>query len=261
MYPYLDLSFIKIPLYGVMIATAYLVSSYYLIKKSKKAGFDRKIISDLIFFIVVGGFIGAKILYIITFFNYFGDSFIEKLSNIFSFDTLKAGFVFYGGFLGGFISAWIFVKKKGLNFWKISDFFAPAIALAHSIGRLGCFFAGCCHGGPTDSIFGVRFTNPMCEVNPQLLGEKIHPTQLYESSGNFLIFVILNFVYYKKKLTDGGVILLYIILYSGLRFTVEFFRGDDRGGFLLGFSQGQIISVVAFIISLTILIVRNYGRK
>jgi phosphatidylglycerol:prolipoprotein diacylglycerol transferase len=251
MLPYLiEIGSFKLPTYGVMIATAYLVSAWYLIKKSSIVGFDKQFISDLIFYIVIFGFIGAKLLYYITFFSYFGDSFSSRLAGMFSIDNLRAGFVFYGGFIGGAATVYIYSKKKKINFWKLADFIAPVIPLAHAIGRLGCFSAGCCHGKPTSSIFGVRFTKPYCDVDPSLIGVPIHPTQLYESLGNFIIFLFLNYLYSHKKIKkEGGILLLYFMSYSVLRFIVEFFRGDERGNFYFGLSQAQLISLVIIIIS------------
>ena len=260
MLPYLvDFGFIKIPTYGVMIASAYIVSYYYLLKRARDYKINEKEVSDIVFYTIVFGFIGAKIFYIITFFNYFGTNFKTRIINTFSLDNIRAGFVFYGGFIFATVFVYLYSKKKKLDFLKIGDFLAPAIALAHSIGRIGCFSAGCCHGAPTQSIFGVRFTNPMCDVSPELIGVKIHPTQLYESVGNFAIFLILNYVSKKNTQRNGFVLFLYFMSYSILRFIVEFFRGDDRGSKILGFSQAQFISIIVFLIS--IYFIFKYGKE
>ncbi|MEW6012010.1 MAG: prolipoprotein diacylglyceryl transferase [Elusimicrobiota bacterium] len=250
MHPFIDLGFVKIPMYGVMIASAYLVSYLYLVKRGKDAGFDKSKISDIMFYIVLWGFIGAKILYIFTFYNDFGNNFYERFINIFTLTNLRAGFVFYGGFISASIFVYYYSQKNKINFFKLADFFAPAIPLAHSIGRLGCFFAGCCHGRETNSFLGVVFTSPYCEVDVSLIGHKIHPTQLYESIGNFMIFLFLNRLSKNKNLKEGSLIFGYFISYSFLRFIVEFFRGDNRGGYWLGyFSQAQLISIWVIIFS------------
>lgn len=263
MLPYINLFGIKIPGYGLMILTAYIVAGYYLTKRSKYVGLDKRIVSDIIFYTVIGGFIGGKILYFITFFNYFGSSFTERLINMFSLNNLRSGFVFYGGLIGGVAAFYFYIRKHKLDFLKVADFFAPAAALAHGFGRIGCFLAGCCHGRPTNSIFGVVFSNPYCDVSSELIGVKIHSTQLYESLGNFIIFIILHFTYNRMKKegkeNKGFVVLLYLFLYSVLRFTVEFFRGDNRGSYILGFSQAQIISLV--IISSVIAVYLMFNKK
>lgn len=261
MHPYLiDLGFIKVPTYGFMIAMGYIFASNYIIRSSKQVNIDKKILMDLIFITVIGGFIGGKIFYLLTFFNYFGNSFSQKVLNMLSIDNIRSGFVFYGGFIGGTISLYLFSKKHKLDFLKIVDLFAPALSLGHFFGRLGCFFAGCCHGRTTQSIFGVKFTNPMCDVDPTLLNVPIHPTQLYEAFGNITIFFILSYIYRKKILNkDGSLFILYIFSYSILRFTIEFFRGDNRGAFYFGFSQAQMISLIMILISVYSYI--NYERR
>lgn len=248
MMPYLiDFGFIKIPTYGFMIAIAYFLSYYYLSRRAAEFNFNKSEFSDLIFYTVIYGFIGAKILYIITFFKGFGDGFYERIINIFSIENIRSGFVFWGGAIGGGLYLYIYSRRKKISFLRLADFFSLAIPLAHGIGRIGCFSAGCCYGKPTDSIFGVRFTKPYCEVDPSLLGIKIHPTQLYESFGNFLIFLFLNKVSKKYKMKEGNLFFLYILSYSILRFIVEFFRGDERGSYILGFSQAQFISIIAIV--------------
>lgn len=246
MKPYLfEIFGFKIPSYGLMIAFAYIGSYFYLLRKARFFLVSEKEISDIIFYSVIGGFLGAKILYVITFFKYFGDSFSERFINIFSINNIRSGFVFFGGLIGGFFSFFLYIRIKKLDFYKLADLFSPALALAHSIGRIGCFLAGCCHGKATDFFLGVVFTSPYCDVSPNLVGVKIHPSQLYESFGNLLIFLFLN----NKlgKMNKGNLFFVYLILYSVLRFSVEFTRGDERGVFIYGFSQAQIISIFIFI--------------
>jgi phosphatidylglycerol:prolipoprotein diacylglycerol transferase len=206
---------------------------------------------------------GAKFFYAATYWNSFGNGFWER--TVYLFKTFQYGFVFYGGLIFGAVAFCIKARKNGLDFLKTADLCAPALALGHVFGRLGCFFAGCCHGRPTDSIFGVVFSDPRCEVNPALLGLKIHPAQLYEAAGNLLIFLILNFMLSKEQKSgrDGAVILTYAALYSALRFSVEFFRGDDRGGFIIGLSPAQVVSLFVFISVILYSLVRTrlYGKN
>lgn len=259
MHPYLIYtSFLKIPTYGFMIAMAYVLSLWYATKKAHLFQLEKNTVVDIFFYAIIGGMLGGKILYIITFWNDFGITLSQKLKNIFSFNTLTGGFVFYGGFIAGLISVFSYTKFKKLDFWKVADFLSPSAALAHSIGRIGCFSAGCCHGRPTESIFGVVFSDPYCLVKPEYINVPIHPTQLYESAGNFFIFLILNFVISKKTNNKNGIVFaLYLILYSLLRFTVEFFRGDDRGAFYLGLSQAQIFSFFILFSGITLFIKRK----
>ncbi len=258
MKPYLfEIFGFKIPSYGLMIILAYIAAYIYLSKKSKLYNVDEKKISDIMFYSVVFGFVGAKLLYIITFWSYFGSDFKERFLNIFSFDNLRSGFVFYGGFVAGFLGFIWSVKRNKLDILSMADLFAPAMALSHAISRIGCFLAGCCHGKETDFFLGVVFTSPYCHVSDELIGKKIHPTQLYESVGNFVIFLFLNHML--LKVSKGRIFLLYILLYSTLRFNIEFLRGDDRGLYILGLSQAQVISLI--LIMLSLLLWKKIPRK
>ncbi|CCJ34501.1 Prolipoprotein diacylglyceryl transferase [Caloramator australicus RC3] len=160
---------------------------------------------------------------------------------------LTSGFVVYGGLIGGVLAGYIYCKKRGLNFLKMFDLAAPSMALAQSIGRQGCHFAGCCYGRPTDSPFGVIFKESPFAPN----GVKLIPTQEISSLGNLIIFLIL-LNYSKKERSDGKVAGLYILLYSVGRFIIEFFRGDFRGN-VGPLSTSQFISIITFVIALIFL--------
>jgi phosphatidylglycerol---prolipoprotein diacylglyceryl transferase len=122
-----------------------------------------------------------------------------------------------------------------------ADLIAPFIALGHAIGRIGCFLNGCCFGRPTDSILGVCFPNSIT---------KVFPTQLFSSSGLFVIFAFLFYLQTRRRFR-GEIISLYLVLYGVLRFFVEFLRGDS-GPVLFDLSFSQIISVLSVIVGSTI---------
>lgn len=136
----------------------------------------------------------------------------------------------------------------------VLDLFAPAVFLALSIGRLGCFSAGCCYGKPTESFLGVIFSDPEC-LAPT--GVKIFPTQLFESVYSALIFVILNNWFNTNKLKHK-IFFVGVMMYSVLRFVNEFFRGDDRGGYFLSLSVAQVIGIVLFMLNLGFIIYISY---
>lgn len=264
MLPYLiDFGFFKLPSYGTALVLAY-VAGYFWIRKNYPTGeFNRDFLENSIFYLLIFGFLGGKILYIATFWDDFGFDFLSRLKAALSIDNLKAGFVFYGGFTGAVGALFFYCRLKKFPFLKTADLFSPAAALAHSIGRVGCFMAGCCHGGPTNSFLGVTFSHPYCQTAPHLMGIKIHPTQLYESFGELVIFLILSRLYKKNFFNfNGGIFALYLCLYSLLRFVNEFFRADSRGAFFFGFSQAQFISFFAFLIACSFLIykVKKHAR-
>ncbi|MDQ7773793.1 MAG: prolipoprotein diacylglyceryl transferase [Elusimicrobiales bacterium] len=244
MHPYmLDLGFFKLPSYGLLAMTGYLAAYFYLLAVRARIGASREGVSDLSFFALLGGLLGGKLLFILTFRDSFGGGWDGVLSAL---KSLQYGFVFYGGLAGGASALWYWARRHGTGFAAAADFTAPALALAHAFGRLGCLMAGCCHGAPAGGAPGVAFTDPLCLVEPSLLGVPLHPVQLYESLGNFAIFALLHAAWRRReKPRAGSVTALYVLLYSALRFGLEFLRGDDRGGLAAGLSQAQLISLAA----------------
>jgi phosphatidylglycerol:prolipoprotein diacylglycerol transferase len=158
-----------------------------------------------------------------------------------------AGGVFYGGFLGAlFFTIW-YVRVQKVSFWKLTDVLAPAVALGQSVGRLGCFSAGCDYGKPTSAPWGVVFTSTFAhEVGGVPLGQRLHPTQLYESFATLAIFGVLLW-WFPRRRRDGELFLGYVGLYALARFFLEFLRGDEDRGFVFNhlLSTSQFIALLA----------------
>jgi phosphatidylglycerol:prolipoprotein diacylglycerol transferase len=152
--------------------------------------------------------------------------------------------VFYGGLIGALAVAFWYMRKTRLPALKTADVFAPAIALGHGIGRLGCFSAGCCWGIECDRPWAVTFTSKAAnELVGVPLNVPLHPTQLYEAFAEFAIFAVL-WTRIRKAHAPGQVIGLYLVLYATVRFVVEFYRNHEQG-LLWGtpFDASQWISV------------------
>lgn len=242
MYPILiRIGPITIHTYGFMIAVGFLVGLYFAIQQAKKEGIKSNTITDLSFYILISAIIGSRLLFIIINYKYYA------ANPLAIFKIWEGGLVFYGGVILAVPIALWYVKKNNLNLWQIADIFAPSVAIGHAFGRIGCFFAGCCFGKTAETLpWGIIFTNPEC-LAP--LNVKLHPTQLYESAGEFINFFILILLQ-KRKSYNGFVFLSYILLYSVLRFIVEMFRGDFERGFIIsGISVSQGISIIMFIIA------------
>ena len=216
--------------YGLMIAIGVLAAYFSATYRSKKYALDPDKVFYVTVWAVIGGFGGAKLLYLIT-----------QLPAILKDPSLlkdaRNGFVVYGGIIGGILAAWLYCKVAKLKFIKYFDLVMPSVALAQGFGRIGCFFAGCCYGKATDSWFGITFTHSDYAPN----GVKLIPTQLISSAGDFMICLML-LAYAKRKPKKGRVASLYLMFYGIGRFGVEFLRSDYRGsvGFL---STSQFISI------------------
>lgn len=231
--------------YGVLLAVGLMLALVVAAKLAARDGLPRERIYDLGLWTIIGGLLGSKILMFFT----------EENVNIFSLDFLRSGGVYYGGFLGGIFALVILIRFYKLSFWKVADAFAPGVALGQVFGRQGCFAAGCCWGKPTDSAFGVHFTEQAHEftgvpiyTDDGVAPLHLHPTQLYESLAMIVVFFILIYLH-KKKRFDGQVLIAYGIIYGIVRFTIEFFRDDPRGDILgltslTGLSTSQMISLL-----------------
>jgi phosphatidylglycerol:prolipoprotein diacylglycerol transferase len=240
----LQFGFFKLPAYGLMVALGYLAAMLYLFRRSQAFSFRKEDVADLVFYTVVAGMAGAKLFYAATYWTQLGPDTLSRA--VYLLKTFQYGFVFYGGLVFGAAAFFFTARRRGLPALGAADLFAPALALGHAFGRVGCFLAGCCHGRPAPAgPFSVVFTDPSCEVAPNLLGVPLYPSQLLEAGGNLLIFALLHRAL-GKRYRPGAVLALYAALYSVLRFLIEFLRGDDRGAAHFGLSPAQLISAAVF---------------
>jgi phosphatidylglycerol---prolipoprotein diacylglyceryl transferase len=239
MYPEIfHLSFLHT--YGVLVAIAFLTALWMAGKLGKAAGLDAEAVTNLGIYCGLAAIVGAKVMMFIVELPRYA----EHPGDIFTMETLQSGGVFYGGLIAALGVAWWHMRKTKLPPLQTADVFAPAIALGHGIGRLGCFSAGCCWGRECHLPWAVTFTNPAAnEITGVPLGRPLHPTQLYESFAEFLIFAVLYWRV-RRGHARGEIIGLYLLMYGAVRFTVEFFRVHEQGNLWGGpLDTSQWISV------------------
>ena len=219
--------------YGLMIGLGVMAALLLGDYRAKKFGLNGDHIYGMTFSAVILGFVAARILFIITEWENFLQNPMQYLAG--------AGFVVYGGIIGGALTIYGFCKIKKIDMLSYLDLMIPSVALAQAFGRVGCFLAGCCYGKETDSCLGVVFTNSDFAPN----GVKLLPTQLFMAGGDLIIMAVLLW-YASKRPMRGRISALYLILYSIGRFAVEFLRNDDRGtvGML---STSQFIAIFTLI--------------
>jgi len=239
----LELGPITLHTYGLLLATAYLTSIFLASRLAEKEGVPADRVWDLGLVVIISALAGAKLLLVLTDLG----GYWNQPSRLLSVEFWQAGGVYYGGFIGAVAGAALWVSRSpDLKFWTIADGAAPAIALGQSIGRLGCFAAGCDYGTATDLPWAVTFTSEYAHQHIGVpLNVALHPTQLYESGTTFLVFWILLGIYKKRRFT-GQVFFSYLLLYGATRFGLEFFRGDLGRGFVFGglLSTSQFISLL-----------------
>lgn len=245
-YKLFDLGPLPVYTYGLCVAVGILAAFYVAEKRGKKLGVDVSHLDSMTLWILLGGFLGSKLLYWTTRIQ----DIIQDPSILLDFGD---GWVVYGGILGGLAAGWIYSKIKGQNFWEYFDLIIPEVALAQGFGRLGCFFAGCCYGIETHDWYANVF--PEGGLAPAGVG--LFPTQLLSSAYDFFLFFVLIWMA-KKKTFHGELGGWYLIFYSIGRFIIEFFRGDLIRGGVMGLSTSQIISIFTLIFGVIILVV---GRK
>jgi phosphatidylglycerol:prolipoprotein diacylglycerol transferase len=239
---------ITIYTYGVLLAAAYLGGLQLAMVRARKRGLDQTRVLDLGIYIIISALIGAKLLLVVTDFQSFANN-----PRAF-FDLLRSGGVFYGGLIVAVIVALWYIRRIGLPLWTTCDVFAPGIALGHVVGRLGCFFAGCCYGKPTTLPWAITFTNPIAAANVGTpLNIPLHPTQLYVAAAEALILILLLATESRGRRFPGRTFWLYMLLYAISRYVIEMFRGDPRGSVLI-FSTSQFISVILVPLSLAMLV-------
>lgn len=232
---------IEIMWYGILISIGVILGTILALREAKRVGVDENAFIDLLLFAIPAAVIGARAYYVIFSWDYYKDNPIQILN------FRGGGLAIHGAIIAAVITAVIFTRKRNLDFWQIADIAAPSLALGQAIGRWGNFINQEAYGIPTDLPWGII-------VN----GVKVHPTFLYESIGDFLIFLFLVWYRRKKVKVSGEVFLLYIVLYSTVRFFVEGLRIDSL---MLGpIRVAQLVSVVSIIVGLVYLYVRRKGK-
>ena len=206
----------KITWYGIMVAAGFLAGLWTAGRRGMLQGISPDKVHDFGLSLMVGSILGARILYVITFWR---EQFAEHpFPEIFS--VWKGGLVYYGGLIGASLAVIIHSRIKKIPLWKVADVFAPSVALGYAFGRIGCLMNGCCYGRACDLPWAITF--PASAENG---GVPRHPTQIYESVLSLGLYAFLAWLYRRKKF-DGQIFATYLVCYACLRSLVELFRGD-----------------------------------
>jgi phosphatidylglycerol:prolipoprotein diacylglycerol transferase len=226
--------------YGALLAVAFLAGLWIAHREARRTGLDAARITDMAVYVLIGGLIGARLLLLLVDWRHFMANPREMVA------LVQSGGVFYGGLLGALPVAWWYVKRHKLGIWPSADVLAPGVVLGQSIGRLGCFAAGCCWGRSTDVAWAVTFTDTYVQKQVGTpLDLPLHPSQIYESLLCLGIFLVVMWIARRKRF-HGQVMLAYVALYAAGRFVLEYFRGDAARGMLFGgaLSTSQFIAIL-----------------
>jgi len=239
MYPSFEVFGFDIHFYSIFYMLALIVSCLFFIYGTKKLKAYRDQLLDCFIYLVVGILLGAKIMYLLVNIK----DYINDISRLWT--DLRAGFLFYGGFIGASIAAYLYFRKNKVPVLEFIDSAATALPLGHAIGRIGCIFAGCCYGSPTDLPWAITY--PLsCPIAPG--GIPLHPAPVYEIILNLMIFGVILLIRKRVKV-KGAIMSVYLIGYSIQRFIVEFFR-DDYETVFLNLTVAQLTSIAIFVLAI-----------
>lgn len=224
--------------YGILIASGVLIGAILALREAKRVGLNEETLMDFLLWEVPLCLVGARLYYVIFSWDMYKDNPIEALN------IRNGGLAIHGAIIMAIIVAVIFTRIRKIDFWTIADVCAPSLILAQSIGRWGNYINQEAHGGPTNLPWGIM-------VN----GVKVHPTFLYESIWNFLVFLFLIWYRKNKQKVKGEVFLLYISLYSFIRFFIEGLRTDSL---MLGpIRVAQLVSIIGIVIPMYIFFIKR----
>jgi phosphatidylglycerol:prolipoprotein diacylglycerol transferase len=238
--------------FGVMLALGFLAAGNVLGRELARKGIDPELASSMVLWAAVGGLGGSRLLSI-------AEDWQGFVAHPLAFIFTGAGFVFYGGLLGGFLTVSIFIRSHGLSWLRVSDSIAPGLAIGQAIGRIGCLLAGDGDWGmPTTLPWGMRYPNAIIgweswiRANGLLLDVRVHPAPIYETLGYGAAFFVL-WSMRRSQQADGMILWWYLLLSGTVRFLVEFVRINPKVA--LGLTEAQWISLALIAIA-TVLIWR-----
>jgi phosphatidylglycerol---prolipoprotein diacylglyceryl transferase len=263
---------VSIYMYGFMLMVAFVIGTIWIINEGKKAKPPVEIdtVLDLMVFIIIGSILGARVVYILTQWGEFKENPKEMLQ------ITQGGLSIHGGILGAMVFGWIYARVKRLDYWRLVDLVIPAVPLGMFFGRIGCFLNGCCFGTKCLDTFPLRVKFPdaaywtshgMAPALAQLYDAGLaavgqyyrHPAQLYESVGALIIFFYM--LSFRKHLKfKGHAFLMFVWLYSLLRFFVENYRFGDpttgKGSSVVlwnAITMAQVASLIFAIVALILM--------
>lgn len=250
----LSLGPLTITWYSICILLGIILAGIIINREAKKYNIPTSFITNLVFWCVVFGLLGARIYYVLFNLDYYASSPIEIIK------IWNGGLAIHGGIIAGLITLVVYCKKYQVNILKMLDIAAPALLLAQGIGRWGNFFNGEAHGGIVTRSFLEGLHLPEFIIDGMHIGgHYYHPTFLYESVFCIIGFFVLFGFRSLKKAKLGNTTALYLIWYGVLRFFVESLRTDSL---MLGsLKMAQVISIIMVVVGIVMFIITKIKCK
>lgn len=238
--------------YSVMILIGFLIASYLITKETQKFNIKKETITDMLFYTIIIGILGARIYYVLFNLNYYSNNILDI------FKVWEGGLAIHGGIIAGSIFIIIYTKKNNLNTLKILDICVPGLLIGQALGRWGNFFNQEAHG-PVTSLEHIKYLPKFIQKGMYIDGNYYIPTFLYESILCLIGLIIILIIRRKLKLKNGQITGFYLIWYGIIRFIIESFRTDSL--MLSALKQAQIISIVMIIIGIILIVKGNKNEK
>ena len=259
MLPKISIFGLLVPSYGICAIIGLIFASvmvYFSLKGRKD--YSKTHLIFMLLCAMGGAAVGSRFVYMITRIDVMVYTAQNGINIFESFDTFKefitlilGGMVFYGGLLGALLAVKLYTIKTKVDFDIYADAFAPAIPLFHAFGRIGCLLGGCCYG--IETSWGVHYTH-ITQSGTEITVTRL-PLPLIEACCNILIMLAL-LILRRRGFKKGSILAFYFVFYSVVRFTDEFFRGDEIRGKLFGLSTSQWISIILLFVGVFMLLNR-----
>lgn len=240
--------------YGLMMALGFVAADLIIASECRRRGITTEYASSLVLWAAISGLVGARLWDI-------WDNFPIYMRHPWSIVFSGAGFVWYGGFVGGAVAVYLVARRYGVGFLTTADMAAPAVLIGHAFGRMGCLLSGDGDWGlPTKMPWGMAYPNAIVGWNADTVlklnakgqlvsgyfpGVRVHPTPIYEAVLYVAIFAFLWSIR-KRTSVEGRIFYLFLILAGAARFLVEFWRINPR--VLWGMTEYQLFSILMMVV-------------
>lgn len=223
--------------YGLMWVVGIWLAVWRALRRAPRYGISPEDALDIAFYSVLTGIVGGRVAFVLTNWSQYAP---DPLS---IFRVWEGGMSYFGGFGLAIATAIYIIRRRRIPIWQLGDLAAPSLALGYGIARIGCFAAGCCYGTPTDLPWGVLFPGH---------DHAVHPTQLYATGMNLLIFVGLAW-WEPRRQFQGQLFALFLVAHGLYRLLNEFFRAGATSALMVGiFTYGHLVAAVLMAIGIAL---------
>ena len=228
----LNLGFLHLRSYGVMMALAFVVGTFLALREARRLGLDEDKVVNVILITLIASVFGARMLYVLEHLSEFRREWTSALA------LWQGGLTLYGGIVAGVFAGLLAARRMGLPVWITADALTPALAIGTMFGRVGCFLNGCCYGRPTTLPWGVVFPHDSF-ATLEFGDQPVHPSQLYNALAGLLLFLLFQFT--RKRFKVPGVMFwTFIVLFAIVRIPLDMTRTYEADAVLMHIGLAEI---------------------